>query len=313
MANAVFIQNPSSIYKDEPGIRYHFPKMYLRRVQACVGDWVVFYEGKKGALGYSAIQRVASVHPDPELPDHYFAELDLETLWDFEQVVPRNTPMGLAYEHKLRGADGRAMAGGYAVSAVRGITFDEFSSIVEAGRQPLDGPNALPREADAPGLAAAGFEAGGFGEAPQTPFDYPGLVELRPEELMSRPARDRSFARMVKKAYDGKCAISGLDLRNGLGRAEVQAAHIRPVQHKGPDVVANGLALSATLHWMFDRGLISVGQDHEILISDNKVSADVRQRLIAPSGKLHLPDNPRDHPHPEYLRYHRENIFGAAA
>ena len=293
MTKAVFIQNPDSIYKDEPGVRYHFPKMYLKRVQACVGDWVVFYEGKKGALGYTSIQRVASVHPDPDTPDHYFAELDLETLWGFEQIVPRNDPMGLAYEHSLRGSDGKAMTGGYAVSAVRSVSFEEFSKIVEAGRQPLEGPNALPRDADSPGLAAAGF-----GEATQTPFDYPGLTKVRPEQLMSRPVRDQSFARMVKRAYNGRCAISGLDLRNGLGRAEVQAAHIRPVQHKGPDVVSNGLALSATLHWMFDRGLISVGKDHDILVSDNKVAPDVRRRLISPSGKLRLPDNPRDHPHP---------------
>ena len=55
MANAVFIQNPSSAYDDQPGVCYHFPKMYLKRVEACIGDWVLFYEGKKGALGYTAV------------------------------------------------------------------------------------------------------------------------------------------------------------------------------------------------------------------------------------------------------------------
>ncbi|MCV6586421.1 MAG: hypothetical protein OIF47_12865 [Marinibacterium sp.] len=64
---------------------------------------------------------------------------------------------------------------------------------------------------------------------------------------------------------------------------------------------------------MFDRGLISVGDDHRILVSENKVSPEVRKRLICPSGRLHLPANRRDHPHPEYLRFHRENVFGAAA
>ncbi|MDU8927600.1 HNH endonuclease [Alisedimentitalea sp. MJ-SS2] len=307
MANAVFIQNPRSIYKDEPGVRYHFPKMYLSRVQACVGDWVVFYEGKAGVLGYTAVQKVREVIPDPETDGHYFAVLERDTLWQFEQVVPRNNPLGRAWEHSLRGADGRAMSGGYAVSAVRGVSFEEFSEIVQAGLHPLSGPEALPREADPPGVVA-----GGFGEASQ-PFVYPGLSDLRSEVLTSRKARDQSFARMVKAAYKGRCAISGLDLRNGLGRAEVQAAHIRPVKLDGPDVVPNGLALSATLHWMFDRGLISVGPEHEILVSDNKVSPDVRRRLISPSERLHLPDNSRDHPHPEYLRFHRENIFGAAA
>lgn len=307
MANAVFIQNPTSIYNDEPGVRYHFPKIYLRRVQECVGDWVIFYEGKSGALGYISVQKLRDVQPDPATEDHFYATLERDTLWQFEQAVPRNNPMGMAWEHSLRSGDGRAMTGGHAVSAVRRISFQEFSDIVQAGLRPLDGPNALPREADPPGLMAAGFA-----EASE-PFAYPGLADLRADVLSSRPARDQSFARMVKAAYDGRCAISGLDLRNGLGRAEVQAAHIRPVQHQGPDVVSNGLALSATLHWMFDRGLISVGADHEILVSDNKVSPDVRSRLISPTGRLHLPKNERDYPHSEYLRFHRENIFGAAA
>jgi len=55
--------------------------------------------------------------------------------------------------------------------------------------------------------------------------------------------------------------MSGLMLRNGGGRPEVQTAHIRPVESRGSDSVRKGLALSGTLHWMFDRGLISVADD----------------------------------------------------
>lgn len=259
-------------------------------------------------LGYTSIQRVRDVTPDPELEGHFYAWMDPQTLWQFERIVPRNTPQGVAYETALRGPDGRAMSGGSAVSAVRSVSFEDFTNIVTAGLNPLVGPDALPREADPPGL-----QPQGFGETPQTPFAYPGLSADRPEVLMSRAYRDQSFARLVKTAYKGRCAMSGLDLRNGFDRAEVQAAHIRPVKHDGPDVVQNGLALSGTLHWMFDRGLVSVGPEHEILVSENKVPLEVRQRLISPTGRLHLPENPRNHPHPQYLRFHRENIYGAAA
>lgn len=61
---------------------------------------------------------------------------------------------------------------------------------------------------------------------------------------------------------------------------------------------------------MFDRGLISVADDHRILISHNKVPKETAARLIASDQKLILPKNPRHHPHPDYLQYHRENIFG---
>ncbi|MBU2981631.1 HNH endonuclease [Lentibacter algarum] len=308
MANAVFIQNPNSIYDDAPGVAYHFPKRYLRMVEEAIGDWVVIYEGKKGALGYTSVIKLASVVADPQKEGHYFAYYERGTEWQFEQVVPRNNIFGTAFEASLRGADGRAISGGASVSAVRRLSFAEFSEIVTAGLKPLEGADALPREA-AQVASEPLFE---FAEA-QQPFTGAELIDIRENILSSRPKREASFARNVKAAYKGRCAISGLDLRNGGGRAEVQAAHIRPVADMGPDIVVNGLALSGTLHWMFDRGLISVGENYEILVSDNKVPADVKTRLICPTGKLHLPDNPRDHQHPAYLKYHREHIYGMTA
>lgn len=301
MAKAVFIQNPVSIYKDRPGEAYHFPKRYLGVVRQTVGDWVILYEsrGGGGAFGYVGVQKVRDVVPDPAMEGHYFALLDPASEWSFEQVVERTRPDGTAFETVLRGADGRPMSGGANVSAVRRLSEADFAAIVAAGLRELEGPDALPRQEPAPGFAEA---QAAFGEAP--------LAGVRPEVLMSRKYRDASFARQVKAAYGGRCAISGLMLRNGGGRAEVEAAHIRPVADGGPDTVRNGLALSGTLHWMFDRGLIGVAEDHAILVSHNKVPGDVATRLIAPERRLRLPDDPRHHPHPEYLRYHREEIFG---
>lgn len=86
-------------------------------------------------------------------------------------------------------------------------------------------------------------------------------------------------------------------LRNGGGHPEVQAAHIRPVEHKGSDSVRNGLALSGTLHWMFDRGLISIADDAKtILVSRNKVPGDVVDWLLRPNGKIWMPEDERNWP-----------------
>jgi putative restriction endonuclease len=138
------------------------------------------------------------------------------------------------------------------------------------------------------------------------PFDRPVT-----ERLTRRAYRDVAFRRKVREAYGYRCAMSGLMLRNGGGRPEVQAAHIRPVKDRGSDAVRNGLALSGTLHWMFDRGLISVAEDCEtILVSHNKVPGDVVKRLLPPDSKLIAPKDPRHAPHPLNLRWHRENIFG---
>jgi len=51
----------------------------------------------------------------------------------------------------------------------------------------------------------------------------------RVAQLTSRIVRNRLFRRLVLKAYDKRCAITGLKLINGGGRAEVDAAHIRLV------------------------------------------------------------------------------------
>lgn len=307
MAKAVFIQNPKSIYDDRPGEAYHFPKRYLGMVQEAVGDWVVFYEGRQGLFGYVGVQKVEQVVPDPTNEGHYFALLDPQSIWTFETVVPRADPNGRAYETALRGVDGRPISGGASVSAVRRLSETEFAIIVRQGLTEITGPEALPRmPMDSDSVVT------GFAEE-QAVFGEPELTAIRPEVLSSRKYRDPSFQRQVKAAYGARCAISGLELRNGGGRPEVQAAHIRPVKDGGPDIVPNGLALSGTLHWMFDRGLISVAEDFSVLISHNKVSKETVDRLIAPGQKLLLPDNPRHHPHPAYLKYHRENVFGQSA
>ena len=148
-------------------------------------------------------------------------------------------------------------------------------------------------------------QAAGLAEPPAL-FERPVI-----ERLLRRPYRDVAFRRKVRAAYGDVCAISGLGLRNGGGRPEVQAAHIRPVEEGGNDDVRNGIALSGTLHWMFDRGLISVEpESHRILVSHNKVPGDVAKRLIVPDQRLRLPQDERDWPHPAYLAWHRENRFG---
>ena len=71
----------------------------------------------------------------------------------------------------------------------------------------------------------------------------PGLLELVDrriiERLSRRPFRDRVFSTGIKRAYDNTCAISGLRIINGGGRAEAQAAHIRPVHANSGDQARN--------------------------------------------------------------------------
>jgi putative restriction endonuclease len=128
------------------------------------------------------------------------------------------------------------------------------------------------------------------------------------EQRITRPFREEAFRRKVREAYENTCAFSGLRLVNGGGRPEVQAAHIRPVASQGPDSVRNGLALTGTLHWLFDRGLLAVGEDLGLLVSPQGLPDDLG-RLLRPERRLGFPTSPEQCPHPAFLAWHRENVF----
>jgi putative restriction endonuclease len=116
------------------------------------------------------------------------------------------------------------------------------------------------------------------------------------ERVVTRPFREAAFAGSVKAAYDDTCAFTGLKIINGGGRSEVQAAHVRPVASAGPDSLRNGIALCGTFHWMFDRGLISVADDHQLLLAKGHVP-EAASRLLNPDRVLLCAARDR-HPRP---------------
>lgn len=297
MTKLVLLHRVDSIYDDEPDVRYDFPKAYLKAVEEGVGDWVIYYEPVKAGLrGYFAAAKIKQVIPKPGAEGRYLALIEPGTFLAFDRELPRLRD-GRPLEAALAALDGSPKVGGAQQLAVRRLPEREFAEIVRLGL-----PDNLVEQ-----------EQHRYDPSRQEVDDDPVPFE-RPviERLTSRPFRDIAFRRKVREAYDYRCAISGLHLRNGGGRPEVQAAHIRPVESKGSDSVRNGLALSGTLHWMFDRGLLSVADDWTILVSRNKVPAEVVDRLIVANGRLRRPTRPSDWPSQANLRWHRENVFGQA-
>ena len=83
------------------------------------------------------------------------------------------------------------------------------------------------------------------------------------------------------------------------------------VEVGGPDVVTNGIALSGTVHWMFDRGLISLSDEGEILVSRKINDVEGVQKLIYDDRRARLPTSSSDRPHSRYLEWHRRERFHA--
>jgi putative restriction endonuclease len=269
----------------------------LARTERCVGDWIIYYEPSKvvETRGYFAIAKVQQVIPDPKASRMYLALIEPGSYLDFANPVPFNGPTG-PVERGVLNEQGRIS--GRAQSAVRPISRDDFNRICELGL--ADQTPLLPRrDEDVPSLDL---------NETQAPFSFDQQRD-RVGLLVSRVLRDRVFRRVVLRAYDERCAVTGLKLINGMGRAEVAAAHIRSVEANGPDIVSNGIALSGTSHWMFDRGLISLTDDLEILISRQTNDPESVRSMINKTGRALEPPRASDRPHPHFLRWHREHCF----
>jgi putative restriction endonuclease len=297
MTKGIFLIRADSAYDDDASTSYQFPKMYLSRAKQFVGDWVVYMEPvKAGKSGYHAVAKVERIVPDPIVPNMYRAVITPGS------YVPlgRDIPMRWEGEYVERGlltADGR-VSGGKAVWAVRPLSDADFNRIVTIGL--VEDEALLPREGDAQTLATVHEE--------HSTYLVPDLRD-RVALLTNRVIRDRLFRRRILEAYDRRCSLTGMKLINGGGRAEAEAAHIVPVESGGPDIVSNGIAMSGTVHWMFDRGLISLGDNGEMLLSSKINDIEGVNRLLRPDRIAHFPLRLHERPHPRYLAWHRENRF----
>lgn len=78
-------------------------------------------------------------------------------------------------------------------------------------------------------------------------------------------AREKTLASIVRRrgqpgfrqalivAYEGKCAITGCDVKDAL-----EAAHITPYMGNHTNTIENGLLLRADIHTLFDLGLVAI-------------------------------------------------------
>ena len=288
-----------SAYDDATAERYHFPSRYIRPLQAAEGSWAVFRRPRDGgeSMAYFGAGRVVRIRPDPDRSGYYYA--DIADYLPFSDPVPWRRD-GRYPERVLRNvADEDVSRIGIYLRgrSVRPLEDDDFAAIIDAGLRTLDEPAQAARWR---------FEGETVEEAP---MDDAGKRERR---LIDRAVRDALFRKAVCEAYDDRCAVTRLRMINGGGRSEVQAAHIRPVKDGGPDIVQNGVALSATAHWLFDRHLISIDPRYRLLVAHNRVPEEYRRLLDGAVERLHLPDDERLRPSERFMAEHRSLFAGSA-
>lgn len=146
------------------------------------------------------------------------------------------------------------------------------------------------------------------------PFDKSkSIVKTTKESVL----RGRGFRQAVIEAYKCKCSVCGLKIRSPDSLSwEVEAAHIVPNHSFGRDDVCNGIALCHLHHWAFDVGWFTVLDDYTIEASQQAYgvastfgSDRFFSMLTNKSAIISLPGRSEINPHPNALRWHRQNVF----
>ncbi len=124
--------------------------------------------------------------------------------------------------------------------------------------------------------------------------------------------RDPRFRERVLRAYEHRCCVCGFDLRIGSVTAGLEAAHIKWFQAKGPDIEANGLALCALHHKVFDLGAFTILPDsYSLVFSQHVVAGEAsRSMLLGFHGAgMIMPQSKDYYPGGEFLRWHEREVF----
>jgi len=148
------------------------------------------------------------------------------------------------------------------------------------------------------------------------PFENKKIVKITREAKL----RNRAFKQAIKEAYDFKCAVCGMKIYSPNTLLwEVEAAHIVPHSANGKDDILNGLALCRLHHWAFDVGWFTLEDNFKILASRKirDLSADFGRlgdydfmgQLSKENLIISLPKEQDIYPHPNAIKWHRENIF----
>jgi putative restriction endonuclease len=130
----------------------------------------------------------------------------------------------------------------------------------------------------------------------------PSTTEI--ERIVRQRVGQDLFRRGLMEFWDGRCAITGLDVPELL-----RASHVKPWAECESDAerldVHNGLLLAPHLDALFDRGLMMVQPDGRVALSPS-LSADAASRLGI-QGPLRVAKLAGGHE--SFLAWHRERLF----
>lgn len=136
-----------------------------------------------------------------------------------------------------------------------------------------------------------------------------GMVgETKVREIKTR-VNQNVFRQIVLSNYNGKCALTGIDLSELL-----VASHIIPWSENEQERLnpENGICLSSLYDKAFDKGLISFTNDLHVIFSmrlNENVGKEYYAKYFEPIKSAVLITPKKYHVNPKFLEWHRDCIF----
>src|SRR4051812_3415229 len=125
----------------------------------------------------------------------------------------------------------------------------------------------------------------------------PFVAEDRAVYQISRQKRDAAFRSIVLANYGHTCAVTGQKFHSPR-HVEADGAHIIGKDVRGTDDPRNGIALSKSAHWAFDRGIFTISDQYEVLVNPKISGASVtkfpaiemdRKKIMLPQDRYYWP------------------------
>jgi putative restriction endonuclease len=138
----------------------------------------------------------------------------------------------------------------------------------------------------------------------------PFAAENRAVYKISRQKRDAAFRSIVLLNYNYTCAVTGQRFKSAR-HVEADGAHIIGKDVLGTDDPRNGVALSRSAHWAFDRGIFTISDQYEVVVHPKISNANVSRfpALEIDGTKIVLPPDRHYWPHPDALAWHKQEVF----
>ena len=95
------------------------------------------------------------------------------------------------------------------------------------------------------------------------------------------------------------------------GESATDAAHIIPFRISKNDDVRNGISLCKLHHWSFDKGLISLSETYQVLVSPLMSDQRPTEWMLTElqDKSILLPEREQLYPAQDALAWHREKVL----